>query len=274
MIIAVWRSLVAGRQAETAQQSMDTARQSLRNERYQQGAAMLGSEFLAVRLGGVYALSRLAVDYPEEYHLQAMEVLCAFARNPAPERQDEIEETEEPTERAPLPEDIQAVLTRVGHRGDEGRAIESAKFYWLDLHRADLARANLYAADLSGANLRRSNLALATLTAADLSEAWCTDADFHEADLTLANVSGARLGGANLSRVNLHNANVSGTVFAEERVSAGGSPPRLVPCVGLTQAQLDEARADPGHPPIIPPDLSDPETGARLGPVHVSWRVS
>ena len=53
MVLAIWRSIVAERQAETAQGS-------LHNERYQKGAEMLGSVVLAVRLGGIYALQRLA----------------------------------------------------------------------------------------------------------------------------------------------------------------------------------------------------------------------
>ena len=53
MLLAVWRSIVAERQADTAQQS-------LLNERYQKGAEMLGNEVLSVRMGGIYALGRLA----------------------------------------------------------------------------------------------------------------------------------------------------------------------------------------------------------------------
>ena len=61
--LAIWRAIVAERQANTAQQG-------LLNERYQNGAAMLGNEVLSVRLGGIYALQRLAEDHPEQYHIQ------------------------------------------------------------------------------------------------------------------------------------------------------------------------------------------------------------
>ena len=73
--LAIWRGVVAERQPNTAQQS-------LRNERYQKGAEMLGSEVLSVRLGGIYALQRLAEDCPEEYHIQIMHLFCAFVRHP------------------------------------------------------------------------------------------------------------------------------------------------------------------------------------------------
>ena len=51
LYLAIWRGLVAQRQADAAQQS-------LRNERYQKGAEMLGSNVLSVRLGGIFALQR------------------------------------------------------------------------------------------------------------------------------------------------------------------------------------------------------------------------
>ena len=75
--LAIWRSKVAERQAETAQRG-------LLNERYQKGGEMLGSKELSVRLGGIYALARLAREYPGDYHTQIMNLLCAFVRNPTP----------------------------------------------------------------------------------------------------------------------------------------------------------------------------------------------
>ena len=61
---------------------MDTAEQSLLNERYQRGAEMLGSDVLSVRLDGIYALDRLAAEQPASYHIQIMQLFCAFARRP------------------------------------------------------------------------------------------------------------------------------------------------------------------------------------------------
>ncbi len=53
--LAIWRSMAA-------QKQVDVAQQSLLNERYQQGAEMLGSDVLSVRLGGIYALRHLALE--------------------------------------------------------------------------------------------------------------------------------------------------------------------------------------------------------------------
>ena len=75
ILLAFWRSNVAERQAETAQAG-------LLNERYQKGAEMLGSGVLSVRLGGIYALKRLAEEHPKEFHIQIIELFCAFVRHP------------------------------------------------------------------------------------------------------------------------------------------------------------------------------------------------
>ena len=56
--------------------------QGLLHERYQKGAEMLGSELLSVRLGGIYALQRLAENHPGQYHIQIMHLFCAFVRHP------------------------------------------------------------------------------------------------------------------------------------------------------------------------------------------------
>ena len=78
LVFAVWRGVLLQRQAETSKRQSETSEQGLLNERYQKGAEMLGSEVLAVRLGGIYALQRLAEEHPEQYHIQVLRLLCAF----------------------------------------------------------------------------------------------------------------------------------------------------------------------------------------------------
>ena len=100
-LFALWfayqRSVVADRQARSSQDQAkaalhqaETSQRGLLNERYQRGADMLGSEVLAVRLGGIYALERLANDEPELYHVQIVCLFSAFARDPIKKGGDEI----------------------------------------------------------------------------------------------------------------------------------------------------------------------------------------
>ena len=88
--LAVWRGVVADRQAKAARQQADTAEQGLLYDRYQKGAEMLGSAILSVRLGGIYALEHLGKEYSDQFYIQVMRILCAYVRHPT---RDSIETT-------------------------------------------------------------------------------------------------------------------------------------------------------------------------------------
>ena len=231
--LAVWRSLVAERQAGAAQRQADAAQQSLLNERYQRGAEMLGNEVLSVRLGGIYALQRLAEEHPEQYHIQIMRLFCSFVRHPI---KDEGTKARSGTEDAPrVREDVQAVMAAIASRRMRQLDLEQDANYELDLRDADLSGMWLVDANLSDARL------------------W--DVNLCGAIASRANLSGAALWGANLSSADLDDANLSGAEF-----SAGDGES---PATGLTQAQLDEARADPDNPPKLD-GVVDAETGKPL----------
>ena len=72
------------------------------------GQRCLAATFLSVRLGGIYALRRLAEEHPGQYHIQSMELLCAFVRNPKEDNGVHIQKG--------LREDVQAVIAVIGRR--------------------------------------------------------------------------------------------------------------------------------------------------------------
>ena len=224
--LAVWRSIVAQRQADTAQQG-------LRNDRYQKGAEMLGNDVLSVRLGGIYALQSLAEEHPKQYHVQILRLFCAFARRPTkdpnlkiepkadesrpPGVEDEAQMSTTQVVPGPLREDVKAVMKAICGRTRASIALEREAQFRLDLAHADLA----------GMISRRADLSGASLTGANLSGAWLIDANLSCAYLMHANLSGAGLIGTNLSGTYLHGMK------------------------NLTQLQLDEARADSKNPPKL-----------------------
>ena len=247
--LAVWRSKVAERQADAAQRQVETAEQGLLNERYQRGAEMLGSEVLTVRLGGIYALQHLAEEKPDQYHIQIMQLFCAFARHPtrlegaAAGRQDVENETDARDEEADQPpdlrEDVEAVINAIGTRSETGLALEARNNFRLDLRGSNLSWGSLiYEANLSNAELTRADLSWTSLQGANLS-----GTSFWGANLTGVDLSGANLGGANLYRVSL------GWAVLSEAMLSG--PDGECPVTGLIQAQLDEARADADFPPRL-----------------------
>ena len=218
ILIAVWRSRVAELQADAAQQT-------LLNERYQRGAEMLGSEVLGVRLAGIYALESLAKEHPRQYHIQIVNLFCAFLRYPTGgERREEGQDTVE---------DVQIAVRAIGTRSRTGIELERKSDFRLDLFRANLAGASLLDADLGRAKLIRANLAGASLARANLCQA----------DLTGANISGA------------HFYDFAGLMGIGERESAAK---------GLTQQQLNRARTDPNKRPDLDGHVLDAETGDPL----------
>ena len=282
-VFAAWRawiaerqSAVAQRQAETAQRQAEnvqsqiaiaqsqaeTAQQSLLNERYQRGAEMLGSKVLSVRLGGIYALARLAEEHPEQYHIQIVELFCAFVRFPTEDKnmRSNTEKCEDQDDRT-LRADVQDVMKAIGSRSPAGISLElSQKNFKLYLRDANISDLQVHNSDLSGAWLTNANLSRAVLPYADLSGARLRRANLFGVKLRHANLSGAKFWGADLSKAILRNANLSGADLCG--VDAR-SPTDRVPVRGLTQAQLDKARADPGNQPKLDGVL-DAVTGEPL----------
>ena len=94
----------------------------------------------------------------------------------------------------------------------------------------------------------------AILRRADLSGAWLSGANLTNANLSRCIMRGTELWGANFAGANLLRANISGAIFSDRYEGVA---------VGLTQAQIDLAIADPDDPPILDGVL-DAETGEPL----------
>ena len=170
----------------------------------------LGSDRLEIRLGGIYALERIAVD-SERDHRTVVEVLGAFVR--------EQRSQPAPPNNAETATDVEAAVTVLGRlpdRFDTSRAnLASVYLATANLRRANLRRANLREADLleanllladlvgailQGANLQWAFLHVANLQGADLQRAILRGADLRAADLRGANLQGADLGGVQLQK--------------------------------------------------------------------------
>jgi uncharacterized protein YjbI with pentapeptide repeats len=222
-------------------------------ERFTKAITHLGDrERLTVRLGGIYALERIARDSVKD-HWQIMEVLTAYVREnsprgeePAPQKPVEMQNvpfrgqvqvpsqgsSDPPIESIPpsapinligilaverpsrkLATDIQAALTvLVRRRWSFGQG---------EYQRLNLSQTDLRAADLMGANLR----------GADLGQADLREARFREADVSEALLDNARLAHANFVFANLRKALI--TEANCEKTEFGGAD--------LTEAQLYKA---------------------------------
>ena len=276
-VFALWRALLAQRQAEIADRT-------LLDERYERGITALGSENLAVRLGGIYALQKFAQEHPSLYHIQVMKSFCAFVRHPIQDGSSLVTEYAhlEPIRR--LREDIQAIVTIIGNRSDECVRIEQREAYVLDLSRAFLQHLWLERGNLASAKLGRADLTNAYLLGTDLSKCELDYAQVSGATLAFGDLSGARLYYSNLSSAKLAQANLSDAVLVQVNLAGAGmnsvnlSGASLLgtdltaadlslsgqgPVTGLTQFQLDCARAEKNNPPRLE-RVRDADTGDLL----------
>lgn len=259
--LAVWRATVADRQASAAQQQAGSAQRTMLNDRYQRGAAMLGSEVLSVRTGGIFTLQRLSEKYPDSYHIQVMRLFCSFVCHPTKDNRIEFDaESDEERDEQALRADVQDIMQAIGSRNLASISLERKENFKLYLRGADVSYLQVRSARLSGAWLTKANLSGSVLPYADLSSARLRQANLSGAQFRHADLSNAKFWGANLSKAILYDANLSGADLCG--VDAY-SPVNKEPVHGLTQAQLDEAWADLDNPPKLDGTL-DAATGKQL----------
>jgi hypothetical protein len=180
-------------------------------DRYAKAIELLGSDKLEGRIGGVYALKRLAKDSPERDSSTILEVLCAYVRvhaplpprDPPPHAPGDAEETK------PHPDtDVQAALTALGRRdrmdGEPPLDLRYTDLRGADLVRADLKGALLFGAHLEGAylwggaHLEGAHMEGACLDGAKLMDVYLRGADLRSVSLRGADLSGAHLDGTDL----------------------------------------------------------------------------
>jgi hypothetical protein len=251
-------------------------------DRFTKAIEQLGSDKLDVRIGGIYALERVARDSAKD-HPTVMEVLAAFirghSREPWPPQdtgsssrtgaasrassgtassrrpartvrylaaRSSLQTGNPPEREFPRP-DILAAVTVVVRRDAE----------------RDIRRIDLTEAVLSRFNLGAVNLAHAWLPGADLSGANLSGADFADAFLTGADLTGAFLTDAKLPRANLRGANLSGADLTRADLPGGYLPPALLTLVDdFSGADLADVRWPEGA--RVPPGWTVDSDSGRL----------
>jgi uncharacterized protein YjbI with pentapeptide repeats len=236
---------VAQRNVELAQQGQITDR--FTKARFTKAIEQLGSERngapnLEVRLGGIYALERIAKDSMRDRAV-VLEVLTTYVRENAPWRDDppitSVAPVSNPFVNWRPRADIQAVLSVLGRRAtreplDLGRTdlrgadlhdaqLEGARFFNAHLEGADFTGAQLAGADFGRAHLERAHFEHAQVAGTRFEDAHLARADFEDADLGRAYFGGAHLERANfayaqLERAYFQNAQLAGADFGDARL--------------------------------------------------------
>jgi hypothetical protein len=218
--VATWRQVQISREGQIT-------------ERFTRAVDQIGSKSPDVRIGGIYALQRVANNSAAD-RATIVRVLGAFVRRHAPWPVGAPDGPQHPTvdvdenlpwlisrlpdvqtamevlaRRRGSPLDPRLLLSRVDLRGlilttVAGPGLTSAIVRRANLARAWLPGVRLDRCDLTGTDLRRANLQDARLSGAvlrgtQLQHAKLDKADLRGADLRGAKLSGARLDGANLT---------------------------------------------------------------------------
>ena len=238
----------AQRTAEASQQTVRVAQDGQITERFTKAVEQLGNrESMAIRLGGIYALERIAKD-SEKDHWQVMEVLTAHLRannwwkgQPYQQRESDYYQIYI-FAGVPMPTDIQAIMSVLRRRDFRREGPEQR----IDLGGTSLLGANLEGANLSGAilidaDLRRANLGNANLKNADLSSAIVDLAPQVSpgTDLTDSN-----LRGTNLQNADLRYAKFGGGTFVDANFQEADLRYVDLRYANLTQEQVDSAITD------------------------------
>ena len=241
---------------------VNVTREGQITERFTRAVDQVGSSNVDVRIGGLYALERIAKNSEADRN-SVQFLLGAFVRGHAnwpvgtqggPEHPTATVDEKLPWLRVRAP-DIQAAMGILGRRP---RSRDEQIIY---MSRVDLRCLALRGSKLSGSKFRYTNLARSVLVGVHLDHSDLTRADLRQSrlqgsTLTFANLYGATLRGANLRNTNLSNADLRGADLHE---------------AVLDGAQLAGARADKS---TVWPDAFGPEERLQRGVVEETTRRS
>jgi uncharacterized protein YjbI with pentapeptide repeats len=246
-----------------SRRAIELTEQGQVTDRYTRAIEQLGSDKLDIRIGGTYALERVARDSTRD-HPTVMAVLAAFVREHSREQRPPVVEPAEATagilqERSTRP-DVQAAITAIGRRNadhDTGPIdLSRCNLTGAHLPGANLANANLMGANLSRAYLAQTDLSGANLIGADLSKADLSGANLRQANLNgaklvaafapYANLTGAFLGRADLTQarlvgVNIHDANLPDAILHQAELGDANLSEARLPRAKLNRANLTHA---------------------------------
>lgn len=220
-LIFTWRTVRATERnirmtQESTARNLEILQKGQITERFTRAVDQLGSDKLQIRLGGIYALERIAQD-SEEHHWPIMEILTAYVRENAPWNEDQPAQQDQQMPE-PTP-DIQAILTVLGRRT---RTYQKGEKERLNLIGVDIRSAKLAEAHLEGVNFYGANLQVANFREAHLENAYLRKARLRGALLCF---------GTHLDEVDFTDADVEEMLCRKDQ---------LTNVIGLTETQIEQ----------------------------------
>jgi len=217
------------------ERNVEIAQQGQITERFSRAIEQLGSERLAIRLGGIYSLERIAKESKKDF-IPIMEVFSAYLRKNSPIWKSK------PKEKAnEVAIDINAIITAIGRRSTEfhpenfkidlndvwinGLLLDDMNFSNISFINSDLSRSVLNDVILKNADLVNTNMEKFTSVGGDFRESFLFEVNMRDSHLDHSNLQGVLLDTcilkdidfcqANLNDVDFGHANISGCDFRD-----------------------------------------------------------
>ncbi len=255
--VVLFGAYATWRQLRVSQDGLDATREVNITDRFSRAVDQLGSDKLDVRIGGIYALWRIA-DHSDRDREAVVSIMAAYLRThvPWPPQESAVPAADVSINSVPPLEtraaDAQTALTCLGVLYQERRP------EWLNVSLTDLRRADCDGLWLHGVNFDGACLEAASVYQVNLSKASLIDADLRHAELGTSILHQVRclqadLRGARLVKADLRSADFSGADLREanlRKARAGCRVRRRGPAVGrppgcdLTDTDLREARLE------------------------------
>jgi uncharacterized protein YjbI with pentapeptide repeats len=234
--VAVLTGLIfAWQQLGQTSENLRVSQEGQITDRFSRAVDQLGSDDLTIRLGGIYALERIARDSPRDYG-PVMEVLTAFARQGSP-----LPASAAATPIVAAPRagpDVRAVFKVIGRRTPAQLTMERDEgMGCLDLTGVNAVGANLIGANLQNTCWNRSDLRGAQLAGADL-----RNSSFDQANLSQqASLSGANAQDASFANANLSLSDLTRTNFTQANLLGADLAVTILQDTTFTDANLTTA---------------------------------
>lgn len=171
-------------------------------DRFSKAVEHLGSNEQSIRIGGLYALERIARDSSKDQYT-VFQIISAFISVRSPRTKDNTEK--------PLPLDVVVGLYIL--TDEKNRFHKETQF---SIQEIVLTNSNLRGATFIGANFRKMDFSDSDLRNARLWEANLELSDFINANLSGANFTRSLLEGSSFRYANLTNANFEDSIFSSD----------------------------------------------------------
>jgi len=162
-LLSAWAIWSAYRRAEAMQKQVLAMENRLVQERFRDAVQHLGDDSESVRLGGAYALFRLALE-EDAFRKQIAEILCAHICAITGAKKYREDFAEKPSM------EIHSLMRLLFSTGQDAQAEDSRKAFWKDL-RADLSGGYFHGLKLRGAGFQNASLTGAQFQDASLENA-------------------------------------------------------------------------------------------------------